>query len=166
MKLLFEVIKNIALYVMPISAFLLSVLAYIKSKDCTHIKVELSDVQEKLNEYDLKLKAYELEKMEKERNHKSKANIEARIVEIAKGKYKIKIWNSGDEKAYNVDYDIPEKYQIGLMKNVTPFEYLEPGNNFEEYVAIYLQSENKFEIITTWENENGERFTNTILRSI
>ncbi len=166
MNLLFEIIKSIALYVMPISTVLLSVLAYIRPKDCTHVKVQLTDVQEKLNEYDLKLKAYELEKIEQECNHKSKANIEARIVEIAKGKYKIKIWNSGDEKAYNVDYDIPEKYQIGLMKNVTPFEYLEPGSNFEEYVVIYLQSYNKFEIITTWENENGERFTNTTLRSI
>ena len=52
------------------------------------------------------------------------------------------------------------------MKNVTPFEYLKPENCFEEYVIINLQSNNKFEIITTWENENGEKFTNVTLRSI
>ena len=40
MNLFFEIIKNIALYVMPISAFLLSVLAYIRLKDCTHIKIK------------------------------------------------------------------------------------------------------------------------------
>lgn len=164
--MLLQIIEKLALYAMPIVSFLLSVLAYIKSRDCTKVKLELTEVQEKLDAYDLKLKTYELEKIEKELEKKGKANIEARVVQIAKGKYKIKVWNSGDEKAYNIDYDIPEKYQIYLMKQITPFEYLEPGSNFEEFVSVQMNSERKFEIITFWENQYGEKFSNNILRSI
>lgn len=166
MELISEIIRNVALYVIPIAAFLLSILAYLKSKECMQIKLELDDVQKRLNEYDLKLKMYELEKIETERNHSKKANIEARIVNISKGNYKIKIWNSGDERAYDVDYDIPSEYRITMTKFVTPFEYLDTGKSFEEDVSISMESQRKFKIITLWKNEKGERFTNDVIESI
>lgn len=166
MELISEIIKGIALYVMPIAAFLLSILAYLKSKECMQVKLELDDVQKRLNEYDLKLKQYELERIEKERSQSKKANIEARIVNISKGKYKIKIWNSGDEKAYDVDYNILPEYHITLTKFVTPFEYLDTGKSFEEDVIISMESQRKFKITTSWKNEKGEIFTNDIIGSI
>lgn len=166
MELILNIIKNIALYVMLIAAFLLSLLAYLKSKECTQVKIELDDIQKRLNEYDLKLKQYELEKIEKERNQEIKANIEARIVEISKGKYKIKIWNSGNERAYDVDYNIPPEFHITLTKFVTPFEYLDVGKYFEEDVIISMESERKFKIITSWNDRKGQEFTNDIIGSI
>lgn len=45
MELILDIIKNIALYVMPIAAFLLSLLAYLKSKECMQVKIELDDIQ-------------------------------------------------------------------------------------------------------------------------
>lgn len=153
-----ECIQDVALYVMPIAAFLLSVLALIKSNKVTKM-------EGKLNEYDLKLKQYELEKIEQEKNKKNEACIEARIVKMSKGKYKIKIWNSGTATAYNVDYDIPDEYQIILMKRVTPFEILEPGHNFEEHVIIHMQSENKYKVITSWQDKDGNDFNNEQLKA-
>lgn len=166
MELILEIIKNIALYVMPIAAFLLSCLAYLKSKECAQVKLELDDVQTRLNEYDLKLKQYELEKIEKERNQRKKANIEARIVKISKGKYKIKIWNSGNERAYDIDYNIPPEFHITLTKFITPFEYLDVGKYFEEDVIISMESERKFKIITSWNDGKGQEFTSDIIGSI
>ncbi len=64
MELISGIIRNIALYVMPIAAFLLSILAYLKSKECMQVKLELDDVQKRLNEYDLKLKQLEFNEME------------------------------------------------------------------------------------------------------
>lgn len=166
MELIFEIIRGVALYVMPIAAFLLSILAYLKSKECVQVKLELDDVQKRLNEYDLKLKQYELEKIEKERDKQKGANIEARIVKISQGKYKIKIWNAGNDKAYDVDYSIPPEYHITMIKLVTPFECLDIGKSFEESVIISMGSQRKFRIITSWKDEKGERFSNEILGSI
>lgn len=153
-----ECIKDVALYVVPIAAFLMSILALIKSNRVTKI-------EEKLNEYDLKLKEYELEKIEKEKNKKEEACIEARIVNISKNKHRIKIWNSGTKVAYDVDYMIPQEYQIILNKRVTPFESLPPGQSFEEHVIIHMQSEKKYRVITTWKDEEGNEFSNEQLKA-
>lgn len=153
-----ECIKDVALYVIPIAAFLLSVLALIKSNRVTKI-------EEKLNEYDLKLKEYELEKIEKEKNKKEEACIEARIINISKNNHKIKIWNSGSTIAYDVDYTIPQDYQIILNKRVTPFEELPPGQSFEEYVIVHTQSEKKYKVITTWKDQDGNEYSNKQLKA-
>ncbi len=134
------------------AAFTLSVVAYYKSR-------KVSKVEEKLNEYDLKLKQYELEKIELEKNSKEKPKVEARIINISRGNYIIKIWNSGEDTAFNVDYDIPRKYNITPIKKVTPFERLEPGKYFEESVMVHMQSSKKFEIITNWQDKNHKDYT-------
>ena len=156
-ELLKECIKYIAIYIMPIAAFLLSVIALIKTN-------KVSKMEEKINEYDLKLKQYELEKIEQEKKT-NEALVEARIINISKGKYKIKVWNSGNADAYNVDYDIPPEFQIILTKRVTPFEILEAGQNFEEYVIIHMSSEKKYKVITSWRDKDGNNYRNEKLRA-
>lgn len=153
-----ECIQDIALYVMPIAAFLLSILSLVKSNKVTKM-------EEKLNEYDLKLKQYELEKIEQEKSKSEEACIEARIVNVYNDKYRIKIWNSGTATAYNVDYDIPAEYNIILVKRITPFEILEPGHNFEEHIVIHSQSENKYKVITSWQDQDGNTFNNEQIKA-
>ena len=150
-----EIIKDIAIYIMPIAAVLVSVIALIKSNKCTQVQVKL---------YDLALKKYELEKIEREVNREKKACVEARIIKISQGKYKLKVWNSGDVTAYNIDVEIPSEYNIILMKDKMPFEYLEPGNGFEEHVVVHMQSSRKFKIICKWEDKNGEQHFNEQIR--
>ena len=53
------IIKDVAEYIVPIIALLLSIYSAIKSNKVT-------ELERKINEYDLKLKEYELEKIEKE----------------------------------------------------------------------------------------------------
>lgn len=161
-----EVIKDVALYIMPIAAVIISLIALRKSKDSVEVRVQLSDLEQKLKEYELALKEHELEKIRQQENEEPKVCIEARIINISKNKYKAKIWNSGNATAYNISVSIPQEYQIVLMKNKMPFEYLEPGNSFEEHVIIHMQSSHKFKIISQWENEHGEIFTNEQLRSV
>lgn len=159
-----EVIKDVAIYIMPIAAVVVSVIALIKSDKCTQVQIKLSEVERKLQEYDLALKKYELEKIEREINREQKACIEARIIKIATGKYKLKVWNSGNATAYNIDVKIPSEYNIILMKDKMPFEYLEPGNGFEEHVVVHMQSSRKFKVICNWEDGNGEKSSNEQIR--
>ena len=161
-----EVIKIVALYFMPIAAFFVSLIALKRSNDTLKVQVQLSEVEEKLKEYELSLKKHELERIQAEEIEEKKAAIEARVIRISKGKYRLKVWNSGNEKAYNVAVFIPEEYNVIIMEDKMPFEYLEPGNSFEECVVIHSGSASKFKIVSTWEDEKGEKYENTQLRSI
>lgn len=117
-----EIIKNVAIYIMPIAAFIVSVIALIKSNESLDVKIKLSEVEEKLIEYELALKQNEYEKIQA--NEVKKACIEVRIINLAKNKYKLKVWNSGNARAYNVEVSIPSEYNITIMKTKMPFEYL------------------------------------------
>ena len=164
-NIVIEVVKGVALYVMPIAAFIVSLIALKRSNDTMKVQVKLSEVEEKLKEYELALKKRELEKIQAEENKEKKANIEARVIKISKGSYRLKVWNSGNETAYNVEVSIPKEYSVIIMKDKMPFEYLEPGNSFEECVVIHMQSAPKFKVISKWEDEMGNEFLNEQLRS-
>lgn len=50
-----EIIKGVAIYVMPIAAFVVSLIALKRSNDTMKVQVQLSEVEEKLKEYELSL---------------------------------------------------------------------------------------------------------------
>ena len=79
-----------ALVISAVSLFV-AIVSFIISSKSQHL-------QNRVNEIELKLKEYELEEKEQ---HKAPC-IEARINHIAKGNYRIKIWNSGNAAAKNV----------------------------------------------------------------
>lgn len=161
-----EGIKGIALYIMPIAAFIVSLIALKRSNDTMKVQVQLSEVEEKLKEYELALKKRELEKIQAEENEEKKANIEARVIKISKDNYRLKVWNSGNVTAYNVEVSIPEEYNVIIIKDKMPFEYLEPGNSFEEYVIMYGSSSAKFKVTSIWEDKDKNKHENVQLRSI
>lgn len=136
-------------YGLPILAICLSILSYRDSRKANR-------VQERLNKVEEKLKLYELEEKEKERQEATKACVEARIVNISKGKYRMKIWNSGKSTAYNVDYEVPAEYKVIILRDKVPYEFLESGKSFEEHV---MNTPNKFKIITKWSNKEGMFFS-------
>lgn len=74
------------------------------------------------------------------------------------------MWNSGDIKVYNINVTIPPEYNIIVMKDKMPFEYLEPGNSFEENVLVSLSSARKFKVNITWEDEQGNKGVNEQIR--
>lgn len=160
-----EIIKDIAIYIMPIAAFVVSVIALKRSNKCLEIRMQLSDVERKLQKYELALKKYELHKIYETENQEKRACIQARIYNISKNKYKLKVWNSGNTTAYNIIVDIPTEFGIILFKDKMPFEYLNPGKSFEEKVLIYVGASPKFKVISTWENQEGEKFSNEQLES-
>lgn len=56
-NIVIEVVKGVALYVMPIAAFIVSLIALKRSNDTMKVQVQLSEVEEKLKEYELALEA-------------------------------------------------------------------------------------------------------------
>ena len=154
-----EFFIDLVQYVFPTIALIMSIFSFIDSR-------KASKIQDRLNEVEEKLKMYELEEKEKEREEATKANVEARIMKISKGKYKMKIWNSGKSTAYNVDFKVPEECKGMVLKQKVPYEFLETGKSFEEIVRVYYGTPDKFKVTTTWINKEGHEYSKEQIVSI
>lgn len=147
-----KVFTYIVTYVIPVIAIVVSLLSYRDSR-------KANKIQDRLNEVEEKLKRYELEKIEKEKIEATKACVEARIIKISKGSYKLKIWNSGKATAYNVNFKVPEECESMVFRDKVPYEFLETGKNFEEHFLVHFGTPDKFVVTTTWEDDKGESYS-------
>lgn len=154
-----EFFVDLVQYGFPTIAIIISIFSFRDSR-------KASKIQHRLNEVEEKLKKYELEDKEKEREEATKANIEARIMKISKGKYKMKIWNSGKSTAYNVDFKVPDECKKMVFRDKVPYEFLEPGKSFEEHIIIYSGFLDKFIVTTTWSNKEGHEYSKEQMVSI
>lgn len=147
-----ELVIDLVKYGFPTIAFLISIISFLNARKASKITDRLLVVEEKL-------KIYELEKIEKQREDSQKACIEARIVSIGNHNYKLKIWNSGEATAYNVDYEVAEEFSKFIIRDKVPFEFLEKAKNFEERVVIFDGAPSKTSITTLWEDSEGNAFS-------
>ena len=143
-----EIIDAFFTYAVPLVAIALSIVSLYESR-------KINKVQLRLNEMEEELKKYELEKIEKEREAVNKPIVEARIYNVSKGKYKLKIWNSSQATAYDADFEVPEEMKGLVFKDKVPFEVLEPGKSFEEHIVYYNGVSSKFTVKTIWKNARG-----------
>lgn len=161
-----EVIKDLVNYGLPLAAFIVSIVSLKRSNKSQEVKIKLSAVETQLQKYELELKKYMLKEIAEEEDKKDQACVEARLIHIAAGKYKLKIWNSGKATAYKVDFDVLEKDSLVISKTKEPYEFLDSGKNFEETAFIHLSSSPKFKITTRWEDSSGKQFSKENLCSI
>jgi hypothetical protein len=145
-----EIIDAFIVYVVPLVAIALSIVSFHDSRKVNKVQLRLTEMEEKL-------KKYELEEIEKEREAVNKPIVEARICKVSKGKYRLKIWNSSQATAYDVDFEVPEELKGLVFRDKVPFEVLEPGKSFEESVIYYNGMPPKFTVKTTWKNASGEK---------
>ncbi|MDU6115403.1 MAG: hypothetical protein E6649_13400 [Paeniclostridium sordellii] len=154
-----EFFVDLVQYGFPTIALIISIFSFRDSRKASKIQYRLNEVEEKL-------KKYELEDKEKEREEATKANVEARIIKISKGKYKMKIWNSGKSTAYNVDFNTPEECNGMVWRQKVPYEFLDPGKSFEEIVIVHCGTPDKFQVTTTWSNKEGHEYSKKQMVSI
>lgn len=164
-KIGIEILEIILRYVIPIGSFVISVIALKHSEDTMNVRVEFSEMQKKIEELNLQIKQNQLEKIKEEQNRVKKAKIEARVINVSSRNYRLKVWNSGDADAYNVNVMIPEEYQIIILNETMPFECLKVNKSFEEVVVIHLQSVRKFKMILTWEDKDGNKYNDEIIET-
>lgn len=128
-----------------VGALVVSIVSLAKSS-----KVE--KLQKEVSELDSRLKQYELENVEKNRE----ACVEARLVKDGKGHY-LKVFNKGEGVALNVNYlvDSTCEYATCFRKDKTPFPRLEQHGSYEEHVMVFMGFPSMVEVTTTWKDENG-----------
>lgn len=141
---------------MDIAALVISGVSLLFSIISFAVSIKSQNLQDKVNEMELKLKKYEL--AEKEKEQQKAPCIEARINHIAKDKYKIKIWNSGNATAKNVTASWKKESRILFFdQEKMPFELLEPQKSFDLAISTYSGSPGKLCITTEWEDSDGQK---------
>lgn len=106
-------------------------------------------LQNRVNELEFKIKQYELDKIEAEKAEAALSCVEARVIHISRDECRLKIWNSGNIKVYNVSARFEEGSKIFLMDSKMPFDELEPKKSFEDHIVVHMGSARKFRITTS-----------------
>ena len=148
MEEFYKFIEDWGTLLIAATSLLIAIISLVKSSKAQRL-------QNRVNELEIKIKEYELDKIEAKKAEATLSCVEARVIHISKDKYRLKIWNSGSVKVYNVSAKFEEGSQIILLDSKMPFDELEPKKSFEEHLIVHTGSARKFKITTFWEDENG-----------
>ena len=141
---------------MEIAALIISGFSLLVALVSFIVSIKAQQLQNKVNSLELKIKQFELAEMEKAEAEKSKSCVEARMINISRGKYRLKVWNSGKRSVYNVVATIPNEYGITMINDdKMPYEFLDPQKGFEIPCVVYTGSSSKFLVITEWDDVEG-----------
>lgn len=134
-------------------SFGLSVFALIKSSKADKLK-------NKVNALELKIKEYELEQIEKEKDRESLSCVEARAYDAGNDNYRLRVWNSGNTTAYNISASIDGNPTVRIIdQGKQPFEELASNKSYEMILLTANGSIPKITVITEWYDENNVKHT-------
>lgn len=85
--------------------------------------------------------------------------IEAHVVHDIKNNCKLRICNTGEENAYNVNAQIIENDIDLLDNNLMPYEILAAKDHFDLEIITCFASPLKFRLLITWQDEEGKEFS-------
>lgn len=142
-------VKEGVTYIVPLVALLLSIISLCKSAKGQKLQIRVSELE-------LKLKQYEVAELEKKKAEADLACIEARVINISSGKYRLKVWNSGKATAYKATASIGKEANLMIMGSKMPFDFLDAGKSFEEHLVVHGGTADKFMITTAWEDADGQ----------
>lgn len=129
------------------TSLVIAVISLIKSSGAQRL-------QNKVNKLELQLKQYELDRIKEE---EGKSCVEARVYAIGSGKYRIKVWNSGNTTAYKINLTISKDANIIICDDdKLPFDELESKKSFEIAIIYYPGGSSKFKITTEWDDQSGQ----------
>lgn len=85
----------------------------------------------------------------------SGAYVQAKIIRKEDKKIYLRIWNSGTDPAYNVNFYIPKGHRICVLRSRLDCRVLKPGQAFDEYAVADEKLLKDVSIVTYWEDESG-----------
>lgn len=136
-------------------ALIVSIVAIVQSS-------KAQKLQNRINELEIQIKQYEVDKIKKEQDEADASCVEARVITIGTGKHRMKVWNSGNTTVYNVSASFEGKPGIMIIdRDKQPFDELEPGKNYELVLITHGGSASKFKIVTEWQDKLGTKHSRT-----
>lgn len=107
-----NVIKNIEGILKIIIAYIIPILSFSISSIALYRTGKVRKTEDRIRDLELYINEYKAKEIEEKQNIQLEAKVEARIINISKGTYKMRIWKSGNLRAFNVSAKIPKECQI------------------------------------------------------
>ena len=149
-----EIIKKAPVFIEDWGALIVSSLSLLVAFISLVQSAKARKQQRKINEIELKLKQFAMDKANKEQKEASAPCVQARIIEMGQRDHRLKVWNSGGKTAYNVNIEFEDNLGIINMDiNKLPFEELEPMKSFELVLLVEYSASRKGRVLTMWEDE-------------
>ena len=145
-----DFIKTWGALIVATASLLIAIISLIKS-------AKAQKLQNKINKIELSIKQHELDKIAIEKAEATRSCVEARVIQISNNKWKLKVWNSGNVKVFNVNAILEDGSEIIMVDSKMPFDELEPNKSFEEHLIVHMGSARKFKITTSWTDEQGNK---------
>lgn len=121
-----------------------------------HRSSKAQKLQNEINRLELKIKQRELAELKKQEVEANTSCVEARIVKMGRGQYRMKVWNSGKVTVTNVNAKFVDNPRIIMFDDEKmPFEELEPQKGFELALLTHAGSSRKVKIQTEWNDDKG-----------
>lgn len=128
--------------IFTIFAFLLSAISLLRTRSLPRLELELKQLQ--------------LEEAKAQREQMDKADVGAKFIRYGnKGEYRLKVFNKGQGKAYNIRLNILDDGNMMLNDGIFPLDSLEEHQSVELPVAIHLQSKNEMRLRFSWDDGSG-----------
>lgn len=162
-----EVIKNIdwntiVPYIKDWAPILISVISLLLAGISLAKSSKAQKLQNRVNELEVKIKEYEVSRIEKEKAESKNSCVEARVIDMGQNKHRLKVWNSGNTKVFNVVARFEDGSNIIVAdEEKLPFDELEVKKSFEIILITHMGSASKFKIVTEWDDEAGEHHIKT-----
>lgn len=110
-------------------------------------------LQAKVNTLELVIKAYELSRIEKEQN----CVVSVNTVNLGKGRHRLRVYNSGEDAAYDVSAKIVDNPGVILVEHdMQPYERLDGKQNYDMVLLSYDQAKPKFTVQYEWRDIHGK----------
>lgn len=162
MEIIQEILKAILTFIENWGELIISAIAFVFSVVAMKKASKSEELQNKVNELELQVKQYEIDKINAEKEAANVSCVEARFITVGKGKHRLKVWNSGNATAYNVSARFDGDVGIIIMdRDKQPFDELEARKSYELVLVTYDGSASKFRIITEWTDASGKQHTKT-----
>lgn len=143
-------IQNLGSNLLAILSLIIAIISLVQS-------IKAQKLQNRVNEIELKIKKYEIGKIENEKAQAKFSCVEARIIKISKNNYKIKIWNSGKVDVTNVEARLDGVQTQLFAEDKLPYQELAVGKSFEIPIMVYMGMATQFRVITSWIDPEGHQ---------
>ena len=84
------------------------------------------------------------------------SKVEARHIKVGPKAHKIRIGNTGKVRAFEIRYEADEETKgVILLHDKEPYDYLDPGESYDESIVVTLGAPQKFKVMTYWKDSEG-----------
>lgn len=124
------------------------------------LRLRDKEQDKRLADVQLKLQELQLQKEEEAAERRASSRVEARYVLVGLKSHRIRISNTGGTPVTNVTCEYDENSRpYAIRQDKEPYEFLEPGDSFDEVILFADGSPSKFVVKTRWVGADGKEYS-------